>query len=113
MAKCQFFRSGNGGGQKVANGTFSTQTSGSYSINIGFKPKYLAIQAAAGSSATDIQIYDEDYSTTLFIYATSSAYSQDKTFGSSTTGVLYSIDNNGFTMNKSGSVVSLEYMAIG
>lgn len=113
MAKCQFFKSGSGGGQKVVNGTFSTQTSGSYSVNLGFKPKYLAIQAAAGSSATNMQIYNVDYSTTLFIYATSSAYSQDKAFGSSTSGVLYSIDNNGFTMNKSGSVVSLEYMAIG
>lgn len=114
MAKCQFLRSGGGGGgDKVANGTWTQSTTDRTKITLGFKPKYVAIQASAGSSSTNMIVYNADISTTSFKYATANVYATDSNLGTSTNGVLYSIDNDGFTMNKSGSAIVLDYMAIG
>lgn len=113
MAKCQFFRSGGGGGEKVANGTWTQSTTDRTKITLGFKPKYLAIQASAGSSSTNMIVYNIDVSPTSFKFASQGTYATDLNFGSSTGSTLYSIDNDGFTMNKSSSAISLEYMAIG
>lgn len=113
MAQCMLLRSGGGGGEKVANGTWKQSTTSRTKITLGFKPKYLAIQASAGSSASNMIVYNIDVSPTSFKFASQGTYATDLNFNSSTTGVLYSIDNDGFTMNKSDSAIALEYMAIG
>lgn len=104
-----------GGGEygPSASGTFSTQTDSEYSINLGFKPKYLAIARSAGSTASGMTIYNEYYSTTVFRYATGSKYATDVALGGSNSGQLKSINSDGFTMNASASVVNMDYFAIG
>lgn len=102
-----------GASAKYAKGTFSTQTGSAYSINLGFKPKYLAISRSAGSTASGMNIYNEDYSTTVFRYATGSIYATDVALGGSASGRLKSINSDGFTMNTSASVTNMDYFAIG
>ena len=101
-----------GGGEygPSASGTFSTQTGSEYSINLGFKPKYLAISRSNGSSSTGITIYNENYSTTAFRYANGNTYAADVNLGGSTGGQLKSIDSDGFTMNPSSSINNFDYL---
>lgn len=114
MAKCFFKKiGGSGSSLKSAHGTFATDATNSTSVNLGFKPKYLAIRPASGTSVTLIMTYNENYSQTTFKSATSTAYSANTALGGSANGRLYSINNNGFTVNKLSGVNSFDYFAIG
>ena len=98
-----------------ASGTYQVSTTESTSIDIGFKPKYLAIQAAANEANTSMIIYSEDFSTTTYKYATSGLAAQNRTIGDGPDGGrLVSIDDNGFTVYKnSGAASVFTYFALG
>ena len=102
------------GGGKVAVGNFNYSSSSKVSINIGFKPKYLCIRAAANeTSVGTAYIYDERFSTTNMLRTSTGAYLQSAALGGSTDGRLYSINSDGFTMNKVSTSLLGSYFAIG
>lgn len=98
---------------KVAQGTFEASTSAQTTINIGFKPKFLVIQQGA-SSTSGVLIYDENVSTTASRFAGSGTNLGSVNLGVTTNNRLYSINDDGFTVNKVGSAnVHCLYLAIG
>ena len=91
-------------------------TSGTTSVTVGFKPKYLCIRVTNSSEVVHRAcIYDERYSTTQFQNAATGTYLSGTNLNGSASGTLKSIDSNGFTMNKysDGSKANGEYFAIG
>lgn len=103
-----------GGYGASASGEYEVSTTENISIDIGFKPKYLAIQAASGGTTTVIMIYNEDFSTATYKYASGSAYAANRNLNTDTTGArLYSINENGFTVCPATSVVAFSYFAVG
>lgn len=108
--------SNNAGGNfsASANGTYETSTTENITIDIGFKPKFLAIQAAPGGTTAVMMIYSEEFSSATYKYATSGAYAQDRNLNTDTAGArLYSINENGFTICPATSVIAFSYFAIG
>ena len=109
MAHCFLKKNGASiGSGKYAHGTFTTSTSATTKVTLGFKPKSLAIRISA-----NMQFYDESVSTTSFKFATNNVYLTNTNLGNTTTGRLQSVDNDGFTVNKSGGVVTGYYSAVG
>lgn len=103
-----------GGYGASASGTYETSPDENTTIDIGFKPKFLAIQAAPGGAATGMMIYSEEFSTTTYKLASSSAYAQDRNLNTDTSGGrLYSINENGFTVCLAASGAAFSYFAIG
>lgn len=102
----------NGGGEKVAIGSFSWSTSGSTTIDLGFKPKYLCVRDNTSSPAANI--YNSDISTTSFIYAGGGTYTTTKNLPSTVARQLYSINDTGFTINRTATSGAVGYyFAIG
>lgn len=95
---------------KVVRGTYTTSTSAKVKVTLGFKPKYIGILS---STSSIIIIYDERVSTSQFMRATSSYYSAFQNLGNTSTGRLYSVDDDGFTINAHSSVQNFNYVAIG
>lgn len=103
-----------GGYGASASGEYEVSTTEQTTIDIGFKPKYLAIQAAPGGTTSVMMIYNEDFSTTTYKYATSSSYAQNRNLNTDTTGSrLYSINENGFTVCPTTTVIAFSYFAVG
>lgn len=100
------------GNVKVKTGTFYGGKNGRVNVNIGFKPKFLAILTSNTSSSAMI-IYNEELSTTQFHYAGASTYASMKNLGTSSNYFLYSINDDGFTMNKYSTASDSYYFAIG
>ena len=101
---------------KVASGCVTLSTSGMTKVVTGFKPKYLALtqgRTNTVSGNTLMMVYNENYSTTKFKFSSASVYSSDVSLGGSTGNRLYSIDNDGFTITKSGDGRAEDYFAIG
>ena len=90
----------------LASGTFMSSNVDSTSISLGFKPKKLCVQLAASSTSTDHRIYDEDIRSTGFLAGTSW-----KNLGTTTNNYIYSINDDGFTVNKDSSVRKWSYYA--
>lgn len=90
-----------GGSQKVKIGTFTPQASRFSVTGVGFKPKYLAIYVARTTvTSTGVMfIYNEDFSTTKYMSASGDGTGALRDFGLSDNYRLYSIDNDGFTIN--------------
>lgn len=100
----------NGSGAKVKHGTFTSANSET-TINVGFKPKYLYI---ANDVTRVVNIYDEDISTTSFMYAGASASVSDKNLGGTGTYEIKSINNDGFTINAMPATGNpVYYLAVG
>lgn len=102
---------------KFAKGTFTTGSS-AVSVNIGFKPKYLAVivNKSNGSSLGVSYIYNEDVSTGTYIHAATDVYAVVRNLNTSTNYNLKSIDDNGFTVNpypSSSWMGPATYFAIG
>lgn len=97
-------------GSKKARGTFTTSTSAKVKVTLGFRPKYIGILSPTSSI---IMIYDERVSTSQFIRATSSYYSAFQNLGNTSNGRLYSIADDGFTINAHSSAQIFNYVAIG
>lgn len=102
-------------GGNVAIGTVNFSSTDSQSVNLGFKPEYLALTRTADASSpeTDMHVYSEDYSTTKYRYAASSTYAKDQNFNTTEGARIYSIDSNGFTVNKRATGTKLQYIAVG
>lgn len=101
---------------KVKTGTFTTSTSGTTTVNCGFKPKYLAIEIdGTSSSATHmLWIYNEDTSSSSAYYASASVYPSTRSLPSTANNTLASIDSTGFTFNLTSSRArTARYFAIG
>jgi hypothetical protein len=100
-------------GAPVASGTFELGTSRT-TVEIGFKPKYLCVWAAANQLA--INTYNADVSTTQARYSGGSTSSTSFTIGSNTDNYhLYAITDTGFQINRRADNVTSTayYFAIG
>lgn len=109
------FRCGGGGGAKVKTGTFQTSTSGTVTVNCGFKPKYLALEGDGSTSSAGhfMNVYNEDTSNTYSYYASASAYPTKKNNGASSNGSI-TITSTGFTYYFGVSPArTVRYFAIG
>jgi len=95
---------------KIGSGSYSGTSE--ITVNLGFKPKYLAI-FGADTSTRLMNIYDEDVSTTQFLRAYGSAYATWVNIGT-TPYCIKSITNTGFSVSGFGSVTAgFRYFAIG
>lgn len=106
----------NGNRMKVAIGNGTTSSSGNYKIELGFKPKYVAFLISGSASSWSVgtsDVYNEDISTTQFFKGTSGASLSLVNIGNTANGSIVSIDNDGFTMAKSGGAYLYRYFAIG
>jgi hypothetical protein len=104
---------GGSAGAPVASGTFELGTSRT-TVEIGFKPKYLCVWAAANQLA--INTYNADVSTTQARYSGGSTNSTSFTIGSNTSNYhLYAITDTGFQINRRADNVTSTayYFAIG
>lgn len=99
-----------GGTAQVAVGTFSFSTTNRTTINLGFKPKQLFIRATDSTQkAYTMNMYDERYSTTKRMAGGTSSYLNWANLAPTTTSNLYSIDDNGFTVNAGNSSATIGY----
>lgn len=115
-----------GGGGNAKSDTFTSPTNASLSINVGFKPKKLAVYFT-GSTESSVGsgliawVYDEDYmGTTKFLKITRSGTSYTgavSDFDESNSNTLVSIDDNGFTVktntNTAFTAKEWHYIAVG
>jgi ribosomal protein L30E len=108
------------GGAKVKTGTFTGSTSTTTKVTCGFKPKYICYAYNGSTNVKDMIIYNADMSTTTTIgaYKTSSSSQGvgQYNIGASTNNTVYSIDSDGFTVQKMSSNfggVPFHYFAIG
>ena len=109
MAHCFFKRSGvSSGSANYAHGTFTTSTSTTTKVTLGFKPKSLAVMIV-----NNMNLYDENISTTQFKVSTPTVYLTNATLGNTTSGRLSTVDNDGFTVNKTSSAFTCYYHAVG
>lgn len=110
MAKCQFFRSGVINLSECAHTSRNGDASNQIKITLGFKPKAFSMFNDRGH----IYIYDDAISTTQYRFAGTSVYASTKNLGGSDTNQIYSIDNDGVTLNKTtASTNVLYYSAVG
>ena len=110
MAHCFFKKVGgtSTSGGKYAHGSFSTSTSAKTKITLGFKPKTVALMVV-----NNLHYYDETISTTQYKFATPSTNLTNLNLGNTTAGRLTSIDDDGFSVNKTSSVLACYYHAVG
>lgn len=111
-----------GEGTKTATGTATLSTSGSTTVNLGFKPKYLVTITYSSNNKAVFCVYDSSLSDSS-IYrgamntSTNSAQriSLPVSESSSTSACISSITDIGFTMTKSSSTYGTNcyYFAIG
>lgn len=99
MALYEVIRNGNST-LKFAKGTFTTSSS-AVSVNIGFKPKYLAVTTykSNGSTLGVAYIYNEDISTGTYMHAASDVSAVVRNLNTTTNYNLKSINYDGFTIN--------------
>ena len=105
-----FYRVGlGGGGGRTATGTFNYDSTREVTINLGFKPKYIALC----SSGQIVNVYNSDISTTRFLRGYGSSYPSWQNIGTTPYGIK-SITNTGFSVvGTSGSSAQIYYFAIG
>ena len=94
--------------KKTASGIQVMSTTGQTKITCGFKPNY--IMAYATNTTSLGLFYNKDISTTKS-RALNSGGNADYNLGTSTASVLYSVDNDGFTVNKASSARTYYWFA--
>ena len=94
--------------KRTASGIQAMSTSAQTKITCGFKPNY--IMAYATSSTSLGLFYNKDISTTKS-RALNSGGNADYNLGTSTGSVLYSVDDDGFTVNKATSARTYYWFA--
>lgn len=111
MAKCQFLRSsGVINLNECAHSSRNGDASNQIKITLGFKPKAFSMFNNDGH----LYIYDDAISTTQYRASGASAYATTVNLGTSNTSRIYSIDNDGVTLNKTtASTNVLYYSAVG
>lgn len=113
-----YVRSGQGGGENVAIGTFTGSSSSNTKVTLGFKPKKLCYYGDWTSAKKLMVEYDEDISTTTVLagYRTSSNGFNQYTIGATNSNIPNSIDNDGFTIRpvlSDFNGLTISYFAIG
>ena len=93
------YRTG-GSSVKFKTGTFTTASSAVH-VEVGFKPKYLAVitYQSNGTSLSLAYIYNEDLYTTKYMHTAGDKNLSLQNLNSSTAYYLKSIDDDGFTVN--------------
>lgn len=110
MAKCQFFRSGTIDLSECAHSSQNGDNVNRIKVTLGFKPKALAVFNDYGR----LCIYDDAMSTTTFRFGSTANVASTQNLGTTTGNMLYSIDNDGFTFNKTQTASNiLYYSAVG
>ena len=85
---------------QAAYGEVTITASATTSVNVGFQPKKLAYSCVNSSSEMKrIIVYDSSVSTTKFMLA-ETFYPIGTSTSNNMSSCLYSIDSNGFTINK-------------
>lgn len=111
-----------GGGTKTATGTATLSTSGPKTVNIGFKPKFLATLTYLSNTKVVFCVYDSSISTTTIFRgaingSTTSAVTgtMPVAYSSSTAATINSLTDTGFIMNQSTNTYGTNcyYFAIG
>lgn len=105
-----YFAIGEQNTAKTASGTFNG--SAQLTIGTGFKPQYIAVIGRLNNSGAALNIYDTRLSTTQCLYTGASTSLQYYNLGGTSSHHIYSINNDGFTINK-GSNYTGAYFAIG
>lgn len=109
-----YFRAsiGGGSGAQVRKGSSNYSGTSEITVNLGFKPKYLAI-CSGNTSNRMMNIYDADVSTSQFMRAYGNAYGSWVNIGS-TNYAIKSITNTGFSVVGYSNVSApFDYFAIG
>ena len=96
------------GGQCVS-GTFTLSANTNNSINIGFKPKYIAYSVG---TTGNVSTYNSDISTTQFKKCGSSGITNTN-IGTSASYNLMEITSTGFSVRGASSNIPMYYFAIG
>ena len=100
---------------EIVAGTFSTTSSSVTKVTLGFKPKLLIV--GNESNYNHVKVYNEEYSTTQFLQASTTGNMSYSNFtsASSASGSIASIDDDGFTISlvSSGSHTAKRYIAVG
>ena len=109
-----YFRAaiGGGGGAQVRKGSSNYSGTSEVTVNLGFKPKYLAI-CSGNTTNRFMNIYDADVSTTQFMRAYGNGYGSWVNIGT-TNYAIKSITNTGFSVVGYSNVTApFDYFAIG
>ena len=108
MAHCMLFKSGTI--SECAHSSQNGDNVNQIKITLGFKPKAFSMFNDRGH----IYIYDDTISTTQYQFAGTNSYSTAINLGGTNTNQIYSIDNDGVTLNKTTlSTNVLYYSAVG
>lgn len=104
--------SGRSSAPTAVSGVAILSTSTTTKITLGFKPSYVALCGATRNAP--ISVYNKDVSTTSY-FSSSSSYAASYNLPSSEVGRFYTIDDDGFTVNKASAstTTALYYFAIG
>lgn len=107
---------------KTATGTVTLSTSGSKTVNIGFKPQFLATLTYLSNTKVVFSVYDSSISTTIIFRgaingSTTSAMTgtMPVAYSSASSACINSLTDTGFIMNQSTSTYGTNcyYFAIG
>ena len=110
------------GGSETATGTTTLSTSASTSVNIGFKPKFLAALTYASNTKIVFCVYDSSLSTTIIFRgvingstASAAALTMPVAYSTSTPAAINSLTDTGFIMNRTSNTYGTDcyYFAIG
>lgn len=110
------------GGTKTATGTVTLSTSGTKTVDIGFKPKFLATLTYLSNTKVVFCVYNSSISTTTVFRgaingSTTSAVTgtMPVAYSSSTGAAINSLTDTGFIMNQSTNTYGTNcyYFAIG
>jgi len=91
---------------QVKYGTFSPSSSGTKTVTVGFRPKYLVVYQATDSStgATKlVNMYDARISTQKALFSASNTSAALYSLGATTVYKLNSITSTGFIVNQSAA----------
>lgn len=94
--------------KRTASGSVALSTSTSTKVTTGFRPKY--VMAYSSSNPSQGLCYNEDVSTTQFRCFNSTG-NANYNLGGSTNNFLYSINDDGFTINKASSARTYYWFA--
>lgn len=103
-----FYRCGMKNSELLISGQFTSSTTTATTIVLGFKPKYLCIMLAASATSNTLKIYNENMQTTKFLANTTWT-----ALGGTGTANIYSINDDGFTVNKDSSARAWQWFAVG
>lgn len=112
----------NGGGEKIATGTVTLSTSENTTVDIGFKPKFLATLTYVSNTKVVFCVYDSSLNTTTIFRGAingSTVAAVAKTmpvaYTTSTPATINSLIDKGFIMNQSSNTYGTDcyYFAIG